>query len=162
MEKKALQQEEDVSLYFSNTLRRMYWAEKNIVLLLDKLRTEAFASELKNTIEMHLTQTQHHIQRIEQIFNELGLQPEDHVCEALKGLLNDAGVTLHDTKRKTRTRDIGITASLLKVTHYEMATYSILIQVAHLMGWSKIAELLEQILREEKDTDEKLNPLRPS
>jgi ferritin-like metal-binding protein YciE len=156
MQERSTRQEEEVALFFSSTLKKMYWAEKNILLLLDQMRTAAFTNDLKNVIEIHLTQTEQHIQRLEHVFQETAQAIEDKVCEALKGLLEDAAATIRDTKRKTRSRDIGIIASLLKVEHYEMATYSILIPLSHSLGWPKATTLLEQTLKEEKQAEAEL------
>ncbi|WP_162915347.1 YciE/YciF ferroxidase family protein [Paraflavitalea soli] len=147
----AAKQEDDLMLFFNNALKKMYWAEKNIERLLDQMHVEAFSINLKNTIEIHQLQTRRHIQRLEQVFKERELKPEGRFCEALKGLLNDAMVGFSDTVRKTRIRDVAISTCLLKITHYEMATYTMLIHMAQAIGWHAIVDLLHQNLAEEKE-----------
>ena len=54
------------------------------------------------------------------------------------------------------TRDVALIMAAQKVEHYEIATYGGLVQLANTMNKSDIAEILEQTLQEEKDTDQLL------
>lgn len=156
MQHNTTSEEDDLISYFVNAIKRMYWAEKQIAELLEYLRGEAFDNTLKNAIEIHEAQTRDHIRRLEQVLEELGQSDGDRICEALQGLVKDARLTLGDTVRKTRTRDTSIRASLLKVEHNEMATYAVLIQVAQELGMTRIEQILQQTLVEEKEMEEQL------
>lgn len=153
--------DDDMMPYFINALKRLHWAETHIATLLEKLRDEAFGNSLKNAIEVHEAHTAEHIRRLEQVMKELGQPLTEKVCEALKGLVKDAHMTLGDTVRKTRTRDISIRGSLLRVEHYEMATYAILIQLAQAMGLPHVEQLLQQTLIEEKEMEDQLQRNHP-
>ncbi|WP_276482572.1 ferritin-like domain-containing protein [Paraflavitalea pollutisoli] len=142
--------------YFVHAIKRLHWAEKQTAMLLDKMRGEAFANSLKKAIEVHQAQTADHILRLEQVLQILGETVTERICEAMQGLVKDTSMILGDTVRKTRSRDLGIRAALMKVEHYEMATYVILVQLAQAMGLPDAEQLLQQTLIEEKEMEEKL------
>lgn len=160
MQERVIEQDDELVLFFSNALKKMYWAEQQIAGLLDEMHVAVFSNTLKNVIEMHQSQTRRHVARLEQVFAALGVTAEEKFCEALKGLLNDAQISFAETMRKTRTRDMGIIASLLKVEHYELATYIILTHVSQAAGLSGITNLLQVSLAEKKEMEAQLNRLR--
>ena len=57
------------------------------------------------------------------------------------------------------TRDAALIIAAQKVEHYEIATYGGLVQIALTLGYDKAADLLEQTLVEEEDTDEHLTEI---
>jgi ferritin-like metal-binding protein YciE len=57
------------------------------------------------------------------------------------------------------TMDACLIAGGQRVEHYEMAAYGTLVAWAKAMGHSEAADLLEEILEEEKAADEKLTEL---
>lgn len=56
-------------------------------------------------------------------------------------------------------RDAGLIASAQRVEHYEMAGYGCAIAYARELGYPEAAELLEQTLTEEKETDKRLTDI---
>ena len=75
------------------------------------------------------------------------------------GLSREGEHIIKVTEDDTMTRDAGIIMAAQKVEHYEIATYGTLVQFAKTLGMDDAAELLEQTLEEEKETDEKLTKL---
>jgi ferritin-like metal-binding protein YciE len=55
--------------------------------------------------------------------------------------------------------DAGIVAAAQKVEHYEIAGYGTVRTYASMLGHDKAANLLQQTLDEEKETDQKLTLL---
>jgi ferritin-like metal-binding protein YciE len=146
---------------YLDELKDVYDAENQIAKALPKMAKEATNEELRAAIEQHLDQTQTQIERLEQIFEELGEKAKGTKCEATKGLLEEAKRMMDDAEDDD-TRDAAIISAAQKVEHYEIATYGTLRTYAELLGHDEQAELLQETLDEEKETDENLTELAVS
>src|SRR5438045_146828 len=83
---------------YIDELKDVYDAENQIVKALPKMAKEATNEELRAAIEQHLDQTQTQIERLEQIFEELGEKAKGTKCEATKGLLEEAKRMMDDAE----------------------------------------------------------------
>ena len=142
-------------------LRDIYDAENQLTKALPKMAKTATNEELKAAFENHLEQTQEHISRLEQIFEELGEKSKGHKCEAMKGLLEE-GKNMMEEDADEDVMDAGLICAAQKVEHYEIATYGCLRTYAEMLGFDDQADLLQETLDEEKDTDENLTELAVS
>ena len=61
-------------------LRDLYNAESQLLKALPKMAKAASSEELKNDFEKHLKQTEIHVERLEDIFQELGQNPKGKTC----------------------------------------------------------------------------------
>src|SRR5688572_8041779 len=73
--------------YFVDSLKDIYWAEKALTKALPKMQKAATTQELQSAIEAHLTQTEEHVSRLEEVFQLMGEKPQAKKCEAMEGLL---------------------------------------------------------------------------
>jgi len=137
-------------------LKDLYSAEKQITKALPKLAKAAASAELRAAFESHLEETQGHIERLDQVFEALGKSPRGKMCHGMEGLLEE-GSEILDEAGKGPTRDAALISAAQKVEHYEMAGYGSVREYAKLVGQNEIASLLNETLKEEKATDEKLN-----
>jgi len=145
--------------FFQDEIKDIYWAEKNIVKALPKMKKAATSQKLQAAFEDHLQQTQTHVQRSEQVFELLGKKPQAKKCDAMAGIIEEGTGIIEETEKGTATRDVGLILSAQKVEHYEISTYGGLAQLATTLGLDDIAEILRQTLEEEKETDEKLTAI---
>ena len=141
---------------FVETLKDLYYVEKKLVKTLPKMAGKATSPDLKQAIEDHLTETETHVQRLEQVFQLLGQTASAKTCEALEGLIREADEVTGEIDDK-QTLDAAIISSAQTVEHYEIARYGTLACWAAEIGNTEVAELLEQTLEEEKAADEKLS-----
>ena len=139
--------------YFTDSLKDIYWAEKQLTKALPKMQKAATTEELKSAIEQHLAQTEEHISRLEQVFEIVGKKAQAKKCDAMEGLVKEGESIIEETEDGSMTRDVGIIMAAQKVEHYEIATYGGLVQLAKVMGRDDAADLLQQTLDEEKQTD---------
>lgn len=146
---------------FHETLKDMYYAEKKLVKTLPKMAKQAASPELKTAIEEHLAETETHVQRLEQVFAEIGKKPVAKKCEALEGLLKEAEEVMADIDDDD-TLDAAIISSAQTVEHYEMARYGTLACWAGDLGYDEAESLLRETLDEEEAADEKLSRLAES
>jgi len=139
-------------------LKDLYSAEQQMVKALPKMAKAATSDELRGAFEDHLEQTKGHVERLEQVFNLLGLPARGKKCAAMEGLIEE-GKELIEEGLPDNVQDAGLIGAAQKVEHYEIAAYGTARTHAELLGQSEVADLLEQTLDEEKQTDEKLTDL---
>ena len=141
---------------FVENIKDIYWAEKHLVKQLPKMSKKSTSEKLKSTIDEHLEETKRHVERLESVFELLGLKPTAKKCEAMEGLTQEAEEIMEETQSDTMVRDAGIILAAQKVEHYEIATYGSLTAWAKQMGHREVAKLLHATLEEEKAADENL------
>lgn len=142
--------------FFIDTLKDIYWAEKALTKALPKMSKSATSTELKKAFDEHLEVTKKQIERLEDVFGEMGLKPQGKKCEAMQGLVEESESIISETKDDTSTRDAALIIAAQKVEHYEIASYGGLVQLAKTMNKNEIAKTLAATLNEEKTADEKL------
>jgi ferritin-like metal-binding protein YciE len=146
---------------YTDELRDLYNAEGQLLKALPKMAKAASSEELKDAFEKHLEQTKSHVERLEQVFEELGEKPKGKTCRAMKGLVEEGSEILEQDGEES-VLDAGIIVAAQKVEHYEIAGYGSVRTFAHLLGQNKAAELLQTTLDEESETNELLNRLAES
>lgn len=143
---------------FLETLRDLYYVEKKLVKTLPKMAQKASSEDLKEAIESHLSETENHVRRLEQVFELLDQKASAKTCEALEGLIREAEEVMGEIADE-QTLDAAIISSAQTVEHYEIARYGTLACWAAEIGNNEVAELLEQTLEEERAADEKLSEI---
>jgi ferritin-like metal-binding protein YciE len=139
-------------------MRDTYSSETQILQGLGKMAEAAASPSLKKAFQTHRSETQNHVERLEQAFEHLKADPEGNTCEATEGLIAEAE-ELMDEGLSEELLDVALIMAAQKVEHYEIASYGSLKAIAQDCGESDVASLLEQTLDEEKATDEKLTRL---
>ncbi len=143
---------------FIDELKDIFWAEKALTKALPKMIKNATTDELVEALKAHLDETKNHVTRLEQVFEAIGEKAVAKKCEAMAGLIKEAGEILESTEVGV-VRDAGIIAAGQKVEHYEIATYGTLCTFAKTLGEDKAASLLAETLNEEIHADEKLSAI---
>ena len=147
---------------FLDSIKDIYWAENHLVKTLPKMQSAAASEELAAAIASHLEQTKGHVQRLNQVFDMLNEKKQAKKCDAMEGITKEGEGIVEDTDTGTPARDTGVIMASQKVEHYEIATYSGIIQLAKKLGYTDVASVLEQTLAEEKETSQKLTQLADS
>jgi ferritin-like metal-binding protein YciE len=106
-----------------------------------------------------LRQTEGHVKRLEQIFKKLDEKPSGKKCKGMEGLVEEGKEMIEEEELEGETLDAGLISAAQRVEHYEIAAYGCVRTYANLLGENDAAELLEQTLKEEKETDQKLTKL---
>ncbi len=151
-------QKENLSKVFEDTLKDIYWAEKHLTKALPKMSKAAHDENLSSAFQEHLQQTEGHVERLEQVFEQLGKRAQGKKCPAMEGLVEE-GKEAIDEYDKGYARDAALIISAQKIEHYEIAAYGSLKAHAEMMGEEQIASLLDETLQEESETDEKLTEI---
>jgi len=140
---------------FLDTLKDIYYAERQILKTLPKMAKAATSEELRAGFEHHNQETEGHVERLEKVFELLGKTPRGKTCDAILGII-DEGKTIMDEFKGTQALDAGLVSAAQAVEHYEIARYGTLIAWAKQLGYAEAADLLAQTLEEEVATDKKL------
>jgi ferritin-like metal-binding protein YciE len=146
---------------YIHELRDVYSAEKQITKALPKMAKAASNEELTAGFEEHLAVTEKQIERLEEIFEALGVSSKGEKCKGMEGLLEE-GAKLMEEDASPEVLDAGLIAAAQKVEHYEIASYGTLRTYAEMLGEDDAASLLQETLDEEIETDEKLTELAES
>lgn len=143
---------------FVQELRDVYHAEKQAVKAYPRVVKGVSSTKLGEALQVHLEETRHQVERLEQVFEMLDLGKRAKPCEAMQGLIEEAREIMEEIE-DPQVRDVAVIAAGQKMEHYEIASYGTLVTLAKQLGHGEAAELLAQSLEEEKRTDQKLNQI---
>jgi len=141
---------------FLDTLKDIYYAEKQIVKTLPKMAKAATSPELKAGFEKHLEETEGHVERLEQVFELIGKPARGKTCDAILGIIEE-GKSIIEDFTGTPALDAGLVSAAQAVEHYEIARYGTLKTWAQQLGLTEAVSLLDATLGEEVATDKKLS-----
>lgn len=145
----------DLMLHF---MQDIYYAEKLGVRSMAKLAKAVENKELKDAILAHREQSQHQIERLDQVFEALGKRAKGKTCAAMDGLAEEGAEAVEEFDRGP-VLDAALIACGQAIEHYEIARYGAMVAWAKQLGLNEAAELLQQTLDEEKANDGLLNEL---
>jgi ferritin-like metal-binding protein YciE len=153
-----MSEEKTLNDLFLDTLKDIYYAEKQIVKALPKMAKAAQSQELAAGFEKHLEESEGHVDRLEQVFELLGQPARGKTCDAILGILEEGKSIMEDYK-DTVALDAGLVAAAQAVEHYEIARYGTLKAWATQLGMNEAVKLFDATLNEEIATDKKLSQL---
>jgi ferritin-like metal-binding protein YciE len=139
-------------------LKDLYSAENQILKALPKMARAASSEELQQAFEEHLEQTERQVERLEQIFEKLDVRPRGKKCKGMEGLIEEGKEQMSEEAEEA-VMDAALIAAAQKVEHYEIASYGCARTYAQQLGDEWAAELLQETLDEESETDKKLTEL---
>lgn len=123
-------------------------AEHIIAKTLADVTRETRHEELQAAFKEHRVESKEHIQRLEKAFKLLGEKPEKTTCHAAEGLRQEHQA-LHEENPSPDVLEIGNLLGAAKTEHYEIATYTGLVEIARDLGEREVADLLKQNLDDE-------------
>lgn len=139
-------------------LRDIYSAEKQLVRALPAMVKHSQSEPLQEALSAHLDETVEQLNRLEQVFEQLGISSRGPKCRAMEGLLEET-TELYEQSLEPSVLDAGLVASAQRVEHYEMAAYGTAVAYARQLGHTEAMGLLQRSLAEERQTDERLTAL---
>jgi ferritin-like metal-binding protein YciE len=154
-------QMENLRELYIDELKDLYSAEKQLVKALPKMAKNATNPQLKKAFTDHLAQTQAQVERLEQIFESLEASPRGKKCIGMEGLIEEGNELLEEDAQED-VLDAGLISKAQHVEHYEIAGYGTVRTYALTLGETEHAQLLQQTLNEEEQTDKLLTALAES
>lgn len=143
---------------FIHELSDMQDAEKQLTKALPKMAKAASNPQLEKAFERHFKETEQQLKLVGEAARAAGVKLKREQCDAMSGLIEEGKEIIKNVKSGP-VRDCLLIAAAQKVEHYEIAGYGTLVAVADQLGFTEAADILEQILFQEKNTDRKLNQL---
>jgi ferritin-like metal-binding protein YciE len=107
-------------------LSELLWVERRLAFdVLKDVIDAVHDTELRQLFESHLEETREHVNRVEQAFRELGVEPSSALSPGFSGLIEQ-----HDTVAKkivdSRLEDRWHAAAGIAAEHFELALYAAL------------------------------------
>jgi ferritin-like metal-binding protein YciE len=146
---------------FAETLKDVYYAEKQILKALPEMVKKAHGSKLKQALENHRRETEGQIERLETIFDQLDMKASGRKCDAIEGIIAEAKEQMSEIEDEN-VLDAGMIGNAQAVEHYEISRYGTLIEWAKCLGREDAVELLEETLEQEKNADTLLTEIAQS
>lgn len=141
--------------FLIDQLNDLYSAEQQLIEALPKMAEAATGENLKQGFLDHLEQTRVHVERLETSFAKLGVEPGDKTCLAMKGLVAEGDEAI-ELEANGAIRDVALVGAARRVEHYEIAAYKAVRCLAGAVDEGTVADLLQQTLDEECDSDKRL------
>ncbi len=85
---------------YVHELKDLYSAEKQLLKALPKMAKKASTPELRDAFEEHLAVTRRQVERLEDVFAELGKTAKSKTCKAMKGLIEEASEMMEGRCRR--------------------------------------------------------------
>jgi ferritin-like metal-binding protein YciE len=142
---------------FTHELTDMLDAEQKLVEALGELAEDhSEEPQLQKGFESHQAQTEKQVERIQQIFEQMGEEPEETECKGLKGLIEERKTFKEEEDPARDILAVFDVGAAIKVESYEINAYESLIRLAEQLDMNKAVKLLRQNLKEEEQTRTKL------
>lgn len=152
---------ENLADAFYHELQDLYSAEKQLTKALPKMVKKASSKDLREAFESHLAETEQHVQRVEEAFEDTGKTARAKTCEAMKGLIKEADELLKENI-EPMVKDAMMIGAAQKVEHYEIAAYGTLCTWAKVLGYDNALKQLKLNMADEELADQKLSQLAES
>jgi ferritin-like metal-binding protein YciE len=143
---------------FLDSVADLCHAEIQLTKAMPKIARAARDVELRQALEQHLVETEGHVYKLEEIFGTFGAKPRSGKCVAIAGIIKEAEEVVSVNKRSS-VIDAAIIYAVQKLEHYEIATYGTLRAWARYLEKDGVADLIDEILDQEKYADERLTEL---
>ncbi|MGV0817388.1 YciE/YciF ferroxidase family protein [Martelella sp. AMO21009] len=143
---------------FLDTLKDIYFAERQILKALPKMARAANSDDLAEAFRNHKEETEGQVERLQQVFEILGKPARGKTCEAIQGIIAEGEEIIEEFKGAPAL-DAGLISSAQAVEHYEMARYGTLLAWARQLGKKDVVKLLEETFEQESKADLELSKL---
>ena len=144
------------------TLRDLLHAERQLVKALPRMSKAAHAEQLRDAFDVHLAETEVHVQRLTEVLELLGQSAaRPKPCKGMMGLIEEGeDVISENKKRDGYAADLNLIAAAHKVEHYEIASYMTARNLANQLRLPEVSRLLQMTLAEEQNADMLLDQIQ--
>lgn len=143
---------------FVHELKDLYSAEQQLIEALPKMASAASSTVLREAFEQHLSQTRNHVDRLDRIFSMMNASRDGHECKGMKGLIEE-GEEVLKMQGDAAAKDAALIGAAQRVEHYEIAGYGTARTHAEQLNYDDVADLLQDTLDEEGETNKKLTKI---
>src|SRR5260370_38811387 len=90
--------DKDLNDLFLDTLKDIYYAEKQILKALPKMAKAAQSDKLRAAYEKHRGETEGQVDRLEQVFKIIAAPARGKACDAIMGILDEGNGIMEEHK----------------------------------------------------------------
>lgn len=134
---------------FVHELKDMLDGEKQLLNVLEENAGDSSRDDLQEAFGRHREETRGQIERLQQCFELLDEQPEETECQGIRGLVAEKKAFSEEDPSEDLIDVFNVGAGI-KAESYEICAYESLINMAREMKHTKVAQLLNQNLKQEK------------
>jgi len=146
---------------FEDYLKTVYWSENALSPVFLNLLEVISSKDIVRLMAQHTANTRIHADRLEKIFESVGIAAEEKKSDVIESLIRDADTVVNQTVAGP-VRDAAIIAWVQHVIHSEIASYGTLKSFAITLKEENVVQLLEKNLEDEKELDLKLSVVAQS
>ncbi len=143
-----LQSPRDLFVYELSTVHA---AEQSIQQQLAQMEQSCQNPQVKQMFSQHVQNIQGQISRVQECFRLIGAQPMNVNCYAVDCMQQDMQQFIQQGPSQDMI-DMFCLGAAFKIEQFEVAAYTGLVEKARMMGETQVASVLEDNLREETDT----------
>lgn len=143
---------------FIDALAEIYDAEVRLVGAMPLMAVAATCPFLKEAILAHFKETEDHVTKLDSVFQLIDERSKRKTSETTIALLNESNEIMSHFKGFP-VINAALIASFQKIEHYEIASYGCLRDWAAVLEHDEAAELLQEILNEDKAANQSLTEL---
>jgi len=93
-----MQRRRNLKGLFGETLKDIYFTERQILRALPKMAYQAASPELKQAFETHREETAGQMERLNQVFKQFGRPARGKTSEAIVGIIDEAKEIMEEFK----------------------------------------------------------------
>lgn len=146
---------------FIDSLAEIYDAEVRLVGAMPLMAVAATCPFLQEAILTHLKETETRVAKLDKIFKLIDERSKRRTSETTIALLNESAEIMSHFKGFP-VINAALIAALQKIEHYEIASYGCLRDWATVLGYDEAADLLQEILNDDKATNQAFTELARS
>jgi ferritin-like metal-binding protein YciE len=149
---------DNLSDLFQRGLEYAWDCEHMLLKHLPDMSEAASSFKLKHIFDLHTVETKGHVYRLEQIFTRLERAPAGEKHEPIRIMVEESERMIRHLERSPLL-DAALIFSANQIEHYEIGLYQSLCSFAHTLGLAPVADLIQEILNDEKSADQALTRL---
>jgi ferritin-like metal-binding protein YciE len=138
----------NLSDLFLSTLRKVYFAEKQIAKFLPKL-AKAATDDVRTYFEQMSHEAADHLRRLDDVFGACGVPSRGRSSDPILGIIEE-GKSILEEFAQSEALNAGLMATTRAVTHYRIARYRSLAIWADQLDLPAVSELLHKCLSVEE------------
>lgn len=144
-------------------LRDILHAEKQLLKAIPQMRDAARFDRLRELFEIHLSETEAQVERLNECFGLLGETARAKPCKGMQGIVEEGQEVIEESADKeAAAADLALIGAAQRVEHYEISGYTSARNLAQQLRHTAIVALLTKSLAEEENADQLLNQVARS
>ena len=139
-------------------LRDLLHAEKQLTKAIPQMVEAARFDRLRELFEIHLTETEMQVERLNECFDLLGQTAKAKPCKGMQGIVEEGQEVIEESAEKEdAAADLALIGAAQRVENYEISGYLTARNLAQQLRHTAVVALLQKSLAEEENADQLLN-----